>query len=304
MQNFVITRHAMGKHHESPISDIQYHEAKRAFNQLHQLVLLEERFDAIAGGFLDFEKAMLAEMVEFAYAGFKDGLHQMSVRRKLNRLLMNALSAARGYIDHLPQACNEIFGKQDARTVSCLSGFSNSYDDLVGYRMFEALRNHAQHCGFPIHSVSYAHQREGEPPHSRFRLTIAPMADTNELAQNNKFKKSVLLEMKGLGERIDLKPYLREYMRGIAKTHYGFREFAKPIADSAHHTLDALASRYLEESDSSDLLAVRAVLSERGQVVDSVPLSTGLKEYFDYLSTNNERFDKEGDFYVASVGRC
>lgn len=303
MQKFVVTRYVLGKHHEVPISEEQFRQAKVAFNHLHELALLEERFDAIAGGFLDFEKAMLAEMLEFAYTGFKDGLHQMSVRRKLNRLLMNALSAARGYVDHIPQTCGELFGKEDARTASCLGQLSESYDNLLGYRMFEALRNHSQHCGFPIHSVSYAHQGEGEQPNSRARLTLSPIADTNELAQNKKFKKSILEEMKLLGQRVDLKPYLREYMRGIARTHYRFREFAMPLASSSHQTLEELGNLFAAESGSDTPVALHALLSEKGWVIDSVPLSTGMKEYFDYLACNNGFFDQESDFYIASAGR-
>lgn len=190
MEQFLITRYALGKHHECTISPDSFLAAKEAFATLNEVVLLEERFDAIAGGFLDFEKAMLAKMLEFSYAGFKDGLHQMSVRRDLNRILMNALSAARGYIDHLPQTCNSVFGKEDARKLECQASLRGSYEQFLGYRIFEALRNHSQHSGFPIQSISYAHQGEGEPPYVRSRLTISPISEIESLEQNDKFKKN------------------------------------------------------------------------------------------------------------------
>lgn len=304
MQKFVVTRYALGKHHEVSITEGQYRHAKTAFEQLHEIVLLEERFDAIAGGFLDFEKAMLASILEFAYAGFKDGLYQMSVRRQLNRLLMNALSAARGYIDHLPQACDSVFGREDARAGACRATLRESYDGLMGYRMFEALRNHAQHSGFPIHSVSYSHQGEGEAPYAQARLSLSPMVDTAELAQNRSFKKNILKEMKQLGARLDLKPYLREYMQGIATAHYLFREHAQTIAESSQQTLDELTNRFVAESGSDDTIALRAILSSEGQVVESVPLSADLSTYFQYLFSNNRLFDRSSDFYIASAGRC
>jgi hypothetical protein len=43
--------------------------------------------------------------------------------------------------------------------------------------MFEALRNHAQHFGFPIQLVSYVHQVEGMPPTTRTRLSISSIAE-------------------------------------------------------------------------------------------------------------------------------
>jgi hypothetical protein len=303
MQKFVVTRYVQGIHHEVPITQEQYRQARQAFSQLNVLALLEERFDAVAGGFLEFEKAMLAEMLEFGYAGFKDGLHQMSVRRKLNRLLMNALSAARGYIDHLPQSCDEVFGIDDGRTASCLNMLSESYDNFLGYRMFEALRNHSQHCGFPIHSVSYTNQSEGVPPYTRARLSLSPIVDIDKLAQNKKFKKSILEEMKHLGQRVDLKSHLREYIRGIARVHYYFRALAKPIADSSDQTFEALANLFALASGSDSPLALHALFLEEGRVIDSVPLATGMKEYFDYLTRNNGFFDQESDFYIASTGR-
>tara|TARA_B110001454_G_scaffold122236_1_gene114113 strand:+ start:82 stop:999 length:918 start_codon:yes stop_codon:yes gene_type:complete len=303
MQKFFVARQVLEAHQEVSITEDQYQRVQHAFERLHELVLLEERFDAIAGGFLDFEKAMLAGMLDFTYAGFKGGLHQMSVRRQLNRLLMNALSAARGYIDHLPQTCGAVFGKADARTESCLKSLSASYDSMLGYRMFEALRNHSQHCGFPIHSISYAHQGEGEAPYSRSRLSLSPIADTSELAQNEKFKRSILAEMKQLGSRVDLKPFLREYMRGIARAHYQFRGYATEVSDAYRNAASELTRLFATEAGSSDLLALHATSSKDGWIVGSVPLATGMDEYYKYLSENNGNFDQSSDFYIASAGR-
>lgn len=303
MKQFVVTIHALERHHETPISEESFQAAKNAFKILNEVILLEERFDAVAGGFLDFEKAMLAKMLDFSYSGFKDGLHQMSVRRDLNRLMMNALSAARGYIDHLPHTCSCVFGKEDERTNECSESLEQSYDQFLGYRIFEALRNHSQHFGFPIQLVSYSHQGEGDAPYSRTRLTISPIADTEVLEQNKKFKKSVLFEMKSLGTQIDLKPYFREYMRGIAKAHYRFRELVSPIANGAHIQLSTLSEQYTSSGGGSDHIALYAIAKVDDHFVESLPLSTGMHQYSEYLSVNNVHFDQPGDFYIASAGR-
>jgi hypothetical protein len=303
MKQFVVTRYALGRQHECPISMESFQAAKAAFVTLNEALLLEERFDAIAGGFLEFEKAMLAKMLEFSYAGFKDGLHQISVRRDLNRTSMNALSAARAYIDHLPQTCSSVFGTEDERKLACQLSLRNSYDQFLGYRMFEALRNHSQHSGFPIQSVAYAHQGEGQPPCARSRLTISPIADVEVLEQNEKFKKSVLAEMKTLGSRIDLKPHFREYMSGIAKAHYIFRSHATSILEAANATLNELLRLFASSGGDENHLGLHAIEKDGKLFIESIPLGTGIYTYCDYLARNNSSFDQLGDFYIASAGR-
>jgi len=303
MNQFLITRYALGRHHECTISSESFQAAKEAFAILNEVVLLEERFDAIAGGFLDFEKVMLAKILEFSYAGFKDGLHQMAVRRDLNRTLMNALSAARGYIDHLPQTCSSVFGNEDVRKHACQTSLRNSYDNFIGYRIFEALRNHSQHSGFPIQSISYAHQVEREPPRTRSRLTLSPIAEVETLAQNDKFKKTVLTEMRKLGKKIDLKPHLREYMRCIARAHYIFREHASPLVEAANVTLNELLQQFTTSGGDGNNIAIHAISKIDEKFIETIPLATGIYTYCEYLTKSNESFNQIDDFYIASAGR-
>lgn len=305
MQKFALAKNILGSHRTVALEREAFESAKRSFGLVSEVVLLEERFDAIACDFLDFEKEMMAKLLEFTYAGFKDGFHQMGVRRHLNRLLMNTLSAARGFVDHLPQTCNRVFGQDDDRGKECVGLLSIGYDEKIGYRICEALRNHAQHSGFPVHAISYSVQAEGEVPSTKSRHSLSPLVHTEELRRNKNFKKAVLVEMEALGASIDLKQHLRDYTAGLARAHYKFREFADPLVNEANSTLSGLLEQYNREvpESKSDIALHAVAIDEREQWVDSVPLSMGMFDYWRYLAANNVHFRRPENSFLATAGR-
>lgn len=305
MVKFALTKNILGDHTQIELEAHSFDEAKRSFELISEVVLLEERFDAVACDFLDFEKEMMAKLLEVRYAGFKDGIHQMSMRRHLNRLLMNTLSAARGFVDHLPQACNRIFGEEDGRNQECVSLLSAGYDEMLGYRICEALRNHSQHSGFPVQSISYSVQMEGDLPNRRARHSISPIVDTEVLRRNGRFKRSVLTEMEAISPKLDLKQHLRDYLAGLARAHYKFRELAEPLAMGADGTLRQLIDQYRKDvpEPKSDVGLHAVSLNGSGEWIDSVPLSTGMSEYWEYLAKNNVHFRWPENSFLATRGR-
>lgn len=116
-------------------------------------------------------------------------------------------------------------------------------------------------------------------------------------------KKTVLAEMRALGSRIDLKPYLREYMSGIAKAHYIFRSHASPLIEAANATLNELLQRFAASGGEGNHIALHAVAKEGDNFIETIPLGTGIYEYCEYLTKSNGSFDQLGDFYIASAGR-
>ena len=73
----------------------------------------------------------------------------------VNRRLMNLFNACRGYLDHTKHHLNSI---QNPIRLSYFEEFkkyaSEQYDAHLAYRAMEAMRNYAQHAGFPI-GVTY-----------------------------------------------------------------------------------------------------------------------------------------------------
>jgi hypothetical protein len=302
MKRFVLTKIFIGSRDEVSISGDSYESANKAFRTVTDIVLMEERFDNLASNFLDFEKEMMTNLIENKYGGFKGGLHQMYVRRNLNRLLVNTMSAARGFVDHLPRACHGVFGQHDARSAECIDKLSASYDSSLGYRIFEALRNHSQHYGFPIQSVSYGTHMDGEFPNLIARNTLSPLTKTDVLKLNKKFKTSTLNEMESLGTPIDLKHYLREYIEELANTHYKFRKLTAPILQDSGAVLNQLVDLFMRsfpESESST--GLHAVTITGDNWLDRVPLSTGMQDYAKYLAECNVHLNRASSGFLATA---
>jgi hypothetical protein len=306
MHTFAITLHPLGDYPSLPISESTFAAAKKSFQDLNQLLLLEERFDSLATNFLDFEALLTARLLQFEHIGFVDGNHQMYVRRDVNRVLMNVMTSARGYIDQLPQITNSIFGKKDPRSTGARDLLRKAYDDQErpGYRIFEALRNHIQHAGLPVHLIRYGTHMIGEFPKLIATKSAQVLLKPQTLAADKEFKPSILKELLAMGEQIDLRPLLCQYVAGIAEAHYYVRTEAKDLADAATlklaNLLNEYATAYLKEES---LPGVVYAVQFKGDVwFDTVPLSTGNDGYLEYLRSINVHLDcADKHFLIGSV---
>ena len=221
----------------------------------------------------------------------------------MNRVLNNVLSTARGYIDQLPQVANQVFGADDPRAKRSIEILKEQYDSHVGYRVLEAIRNHAQHSGFPIHSVSYSTHMIGKFPELIDTKCLKPLTRPELLAENTKFKPPILQELKSMGREVDLNPLLRQYVAGISRAHYYVRSEAKAHSLERGVALDSLALAYMSSSATErDILGVYAVALNGDDWQEQIPLRTGTAEYYDYLCSLNSHMDFEDkDFLIGSV---
>lgn len=303
MQRFVVTSDVIGAPKAIEISKESFEAAKKKWKELLSVLLIEERFDSLVTNFLRFEELLVARLLQFERVGYIDGNHQMLVRRDLNRVLNNVLSTARGYIDQLPQVANQVFGADDPRAKRSIEILKEQYDSHVGYRVLEAIRNHAQHSGFPIHSVSYSTHMIGKFPELIDTKCLKPLTRPELLAENTKFKPPILQELKSMGREVDLNPLLRQYVAGISRAHYYVRSEAKAHSLERGVALDSLALAYMSSSATErDILGVYAVALNGDDWQEQIPLRTGTAEYYDYLCSLNSHMDFEDkDFLIGSV---
>src|SRR5688572_17814365 len=91
---------------------------------------------------------------------------------------------------------------------------SEEWDQHLGFRTIEAMRNFAQHRGFVISGIhNYCGAVEFErPENNRVEHSVFPYFEVSELAEDSRFSKELLAELRGIGEQIDLRPFIREYV--------------------------------------------------------------------------------------------
>jgi hypothetical protein len=295
---FALCRFVLDDPREVSISLEQFTTAADAHERMQLIVASEEKFDAIARNYLDFESDMLNSALETALVGFGQGMEQMGVRRLLNRKLSNLLSATRSYVDFMRHSAKLVL-PSEADAMSVIGLFSEHYDKSLSYRTLEVLRNHTQHAGFPIQSVQYSTTAMREVSGTPLKRTVAPILDTEELEQNKKLKRSVVIEITQHGKKVSLKRFVREYVASMASIHERFRELASPIFSTDASIIQELAQAFSSSTAMAKPMPLYAASFEGTKCIQRIFLDDGLHKYGEFLAAGNAHFTHASISFVS-----
>jgi hypothetical protein len=114
----------------------------------------------------------------------------------------------------------------------------------------------------------------------------------DELEVDGKFKKAVIKELKALGETVDLKPLVRDYMEGLGAVHDAFRGMVKDRMDIGAVDLEKARADFLAGC-KEDHPGLALTLSERHPngtftVISHYPNEA--LEYLDVLKARTRNF--------------
>lgn len=291
-----------GRHTFVPISQADYEGIVEAKRGLLECLLLEEGFDLIVENYLELEVTLLDATVRDLVGDPPLGERSHADMSVFNRRFANLLTVCKMYIDQAPQRIHRLFPAgdhgQDPRTA-----FSEQFDGRSGYRVMEALRNHAQHYGFPTQAVTY-HAALVEPYGTgAVRVTVSPYLVLDDARRNEEFKKSVLQELNSLGEeKLDLKPLVRDYVEGLWSVHGMLRSDLRVKVKAWEAVLDEallrFQSRYLDEGKLPGLAAV--VCNSDGEILDATELPRHMLENRRRLERKNRGLDNLTKKFVTS----
>lgn len=134
----------------------------------------------------------------------------------------------------------------------------------------EALRNHVQHHGMPIHHVSQDAGWMSFDDKGLMEYSVNLFAKFKFLEENRKFKKSVLNEIKG---DVNLIAAKRKYLESISFIHEFVRELilenvrnTRVVIESAHRSYNEVYSESLvgltayEAEDSKNISSLSLLL--------------------------------------------
>jgi hypothetical protein len=301
-RRYVLTLRVLGRPAELEISGEEFEAAKQAHVTLQRVVGVEEKFDALARNYIEFEGDLLKILVETSLGGFGQGMETMAVKRLINQRVCNVLSAARGYIDHVRRTAKQILPTPELAD-GVLSLLSQSFDRSFSYRLLEALRNYTQHAGFAVQAVSFGHKVLHDEPGAPIKATVSPLLDVDEVLADDAIKGKVrqeLAEMQASRERVDLKVHTREYIASLAEVHRSLREHSASLFEEAAQAVQGLVARYRAHAQEGQPLGLVAVELNGGNWVRDVPLSTGLAEYGEHLAKSNLHFMHAGVTFFSS----
>jgi len=283
------------------ISKSQHDATVEAKAALLECLFIEEKFDLVIENYLELEMTLLECALGYLAAPLLDNQRADTDRALFNRRLMNLLSSARTYAEqvagrHVPRVLPEA----DAAAIK--AAFSKEYDERLGYRAMDALRNHAQHFDAPVHLVTYPSRRVERQSGTVLAYTVNPCLRPEDLRRNQGFKRPVLRQLEALGESVDLKPLVRQYVEGLWAVHAQIRELVAPRILEWEAILKLAKSTFLAGgNDERSAFALAAVtLREDDSYETSVHLPTQFNEHRRFLEAKNGRLDNLALRYVTN----
>jgi Salmonella virulence plasmid 65kDa B protein len=154
----------------------------------------------------------------------------------------NGNQASMGY-GVLPQHCDRFFYDK-LHSAKMKAIVSDVYDQSLGYRVMEALRNYSQHFDLPVHALVARSDRERDIS-KRVAVSVVPQLNIPLLSLGGHFKRTVLAELAQCGKFVDLLPLTREYVDGLRRIHKEFRAMAKKRDRAYESLMGRTMGRYL-----------------------------------------------------------
>lgn len=253
---------------EVEVSAEEYSLLGRARGVLSSALAIEEKYEILVTNFLTLETQLLQIAATNTVRNTLSYSEFFETRSALNICVVNLLTAARLYLDQLPQDVADCIPKSLDAANLVKTRRSKEYDEHFEYRFMEALRNHVQHRGIPIHFIKQDAHWTSFGDDGRMEFTVDIAAQRRYLAEDDKFKKTILDEVTG---DVDLKAACRSYVESLSAINEFARDLVAESTKSARARLEAAHKRYAEVYSES-LIGLTASAIDEGREISSVPL--------------------------------
>lgn len=296
--SYKITKLTAGNPISIDIDEVEYFDIKETRYFLLNTLYLEEKFDFVIGNYLEFEEELLKIGARHMVLPREPIEKVHRERRLINRRIANLLTVCKLYIHQSKHHISNIYGSDSDQFKTIDDEQSIQYDSLLGYRVMEAMRNHVQHRGYPIHTTKYSMDRVED----QLLYTFNPHIKIKYLEDDPKFKNSVLEEMKGLGEELDIKPFIREYIEGLGIVQSKIREMIEHDLEIWDKKLTSIEDRYKDESGDEISLAGLAIISldESDKIKERAFITTKIIDRRKNLSKRNRGLSNLLRRYVSN----
>jgi hypothetical protein len=182
---------------------------------------------------------------------------------------------------------SETFGNPSAQLEAIKKFKHGLYDNYFGYRFLEELRNHVQHCGLPVQMIRFGERLAERKEGDQIEFTITPKFTLDYLEGGDKFKKSILEEVKSRGGKIDLRKPTREYISCLVRLHGELRKtFSEIVSNSRSFYFEAVKEYSLIGGFALQFPRLQCV-DDSGAVKEQIDLITDFLNVYDTLHKRN-----------------
>lgn len=283
------------------ITEDEYKALKAAREYLFEALYLEQKFDLVTEDFIEYEMTLLSYAARHMIFSNMNSKRFDNEVNNINRRLVNLLSACRLYLDHCNHHLSNIYGNGSEKIAAVNCQKKAEYDSRLSYRVLEALRNYVQHRGFPVQKVKYNSSRVEEGDNWQILYSVTPYIITKQLQEDKKFKKTVLDELNKLGEEIDIKPFIREFITSIGKVHEKAREVLKEDIRQWEEIIHNCIQKFKVETKSDDIIGLGIAIEEDDRTYsEAISIFTDFIEHRHELEGKNRLADSLARFYVTN----
>jgi hypothetical protein len=260
---------------KSPIVEITEDEfvlARDSMRLLIDALEAEEGLNLVLENYIEYETELFSDALRslvqqpHTWSEFNEKIYDV------NRRVVNLLSGCRSYVDQTRHFLSRHFGSDSEELSKFCDLAKFQYEERLGYRAMEELRNTAQHRGIAVHSLSYNHWKNGKESNMVHKNTLSPFIHPAILAEDKKFKKSILNELISKDKKVNLRPLINSYVAGIVNLHLKVREILVPRIDSAEKFIISLIKRYQSKRQGNCNGLIAAKFDKNGIRIDRVPL--------------------------------
>ena len=256
---------------ELDLCEFEYRKVAAAKHSLVSAFDAEQKYDCLLSNYIEFEKDATSLMIDGIVkrpAGYR-GAYEL--RRRMNIRMLNFLSSARMYVDHIKHDAKECMNGCDKTKDEVSRFFSVQFDSNKYYRFMEGLRNHTQHFGLPVHwTLDGSQWSMSEGRKSLRESTFEFFADVEQLAEAKIVKSRILAEF---SDKIDLKLAARSYIESLSHANERIREHLDPRINDAREQIECVVQRYGELGDQRKTALFAYELVD-GKIVGQVSLNS------------------------------
>lgn len=284
------------------ISVSEYQSLLEATTKLLDALMFEEKLDVLLGNHLELESDLLSISVRDALLSdeLEDKFH--SNRALLNRRLINLLGSCTAYRDCAKSTVGSLLPERPDEFEFLESTLHSHYDDNLGFRVMEAMRNFVSHRGFPVHKVNYSSEIHETESRNRFSHNISFFASTTHLREGGKFKAAVLKELEVSGKDVDLKPLLRDYVQCLLSVHTELRTKFHDVITQWEVTVSGAIQRFSGTFPLNQAVGLLCCATYRGEKLQSeFHVNTIVMERRKVLSQRNRGFANYGKRFVTNA---
>ncbi len=253
---------------ELEISAEEFSSLQAAKSILSSAFSIEEKYEILVTNFLALETQLIDIAVTNVVRNTLSYSEFFETRSSLNVRMVNLLTAARLYLDQLPQDIADCLPSNDTAPSLVNARCSKEDDEHFEYRFMEALRNHAQHRGIPIHFISQGAHWTSHDEYGRMEYVVDIVAQRRYLEEDEKFKKLILEEVSG---DVDLTAACRRYIESLSTINQFARDLIAESVNASRQAIEGTRKRY-SELCAENLLGLSAMALQDGREISSVPL--------------------------------